>query len=57
MGEKPQICGRAWIEIDLDALTLNLTDIRSKIPENCEVMAVVKANAYGHGVEKIAGTV
>jgi serine/alanine racemase len=46
--------GRAWVEIDLDALAFNIADIRSKIPKNTEIMAVVKANAYGHGVEKIA---
>ena len=51
---KPSERGRAWIEIDLDALSHNLTDIRSHLPESCEVMAVVKANAYGHGVERIA---
>jgi serine/alanine racemase len=46
--------GRAWVEINLDALSLNLADIRSKITKSCEIMAVLKADAYGHGVEKIA---
>jgi len=55
MGDKPLERGRAWIEIDLDALAHNLADIKSKIPKGCEIMAVVKANAYGHGVEGIAG--
>ena len=50
----PGKCGRAWVEIDLDALAYNLADIQSKIPKSTEIMAVVKANAYGHGVEKIA---
>jgi serine/alanine racemase len=50
----PNERGRAWIEIDLDALAYNLADIRSKVPAGCEVMAVVKANAYGHGVERVA---
>jgi len=50
----PGPCGRAWVEIDLDALAFNLADIRSKTPKSTEIMAVVKANAYGHGVEKIA---
>jgi len=53
MGDKPLERGRAWIEIDLDALAHNLADIRSGIPESCEIMAVVKANAYGHGIEGI----
>jgi serine/alanine racemase len=46
--------GRAWVEIDLNALSLNVADIRSNTPENCELMAVIKADAYGHGVEKVA---
>jgi len=54
MDNKPLDRGRAWIEIDLDALEHNLADIRAKIPDSCEVMAVVKANAYGHGVKEIA---
>jgi serine/alanine racemase len=45
---------RAWVEIDLNALAFNVADIRSKIPGTCELMAVVKADAYGHGVEKVA---
>jgi len=54
MGEKPLKRGRAWIEIDTDALAHNIADIRSKSPKNNEIMAVVKANAYGHGVGAIA---
>lgn len=38
---------RAWAEIDLDALEFNLGQIRKTAPEK-EVIAVVKANAYGH---------
>ena len=51
---KPSERGRAWIEIDLDALAFNIADFRSKIPDNCEIMAIVKANAYGHGAERVA---
>jgi serine/alanine racemase len=54
MGNKSLKHSRAWAEIDLDALAHNLADIRSNIPNNCEVMAVVKANAYGHGDKKVA---
>ena len=41
-----------WLEIDLDVIENNyriLSDIAG-----CMVMPVVKANAYGHGLEKIA---
>jgi serine/alanine racemase len=54
MVDKPPERGRAWIEVNLDALTSNIADMRSNIPESCDIMAVVKANAYGHGVEKVA---
>ena len=40
---------RAWIELDMDALAHNLRLLRRRLPDACELMAVVKANAYGHG--------
>jgi len=46
--------GRAWVEIDLDALAHNVADMRAKIPDSCAVMAVIKADAYGHGVDRVA---
>lgn len=39
---------RCWAEIDLDGLHHNLQLIRKTV-QGCAVMAVVKANAYGHG--------
>ncbi|MDD5084594.1 MAG: alanine racemase [Candidatus Omnitrophica bacterium] len=42
-----------WIEIDLKALRSNLKNIRSVIG-SVDVLAVVKANAYGHGMVSIA---
>lgn len=38
-----------WTEIDLDALAFNLRSIRRFIGEAVPIMAVVKADAYGHG--------
>ncbi len=35
--------------IDLAALAHNLTQFRRILPPGCDVLAVVKANAYGHG--------
>ena len=52
--KKPSARGRAWVEIDLDALAKNAVDICSKIPAGCELMAVVKADAYGHGAQRVA---
>lgn len=47
--------GRAWIEIDRNALQNNVEVIRRRLPKNCQLMPAVKANAYGHGAVLIAG--
>jgi len=47
---------RAWIEVDLKAVKNNLQFIKSLAPKN-QIMAVIKANAYGHGAIPIAKTV
>ena len=44
---------RTWVEVDLDALRANVRAIREHLGEGVKVMAVVKANAYGHGVRAI----
>lgn len=44
-----QIEQRSWIEVDLDQLMLNYTTYKSLLPERTAIMAVVKADAYGHG--------
>lgn len=43
-----------WAEIDLRALAGNVREIRRVTNENAQVMAVVKANGYGHGVEPVS---
>lgn len=45
---------RAYIEISLDNLTHNVAVLRGAMPPGCELMAVVKAEAYGHGMYEIA---
>lgn len=40
---------RCWAEIDLDALRENIMNIRARLSPDTRVMAVVKADAYGHG--------
>ena len=42
-----------WAEIDLDILANNMRNIK-KLAGNKEVMAVVKADAYGHGALDVA---
>ena len=44
----------SWAEVDLEALRLNLLAIRSKLKPHVEVIAMVKANAYGHGAVPVA---
>ena len=40
---------RLYAKIDLDAVGKNVAGVRERIPENTMIMAVIKANAYGHG--------
>ena len=47
---------RTWAEIDLDALAHNMREIRKITDPHAQIMAVVKADAYGHGVEECAKT-
>ena len=45
---------RTWVEINLDALECNFDTVREALPENIKILAVVKANAYGHGAIGVA---
>ena len=44
---------RSWAEINLHALEHNLATVRELIGPRPAILAVVKANAYGHGTEEI----
>jgi alanine racemase len=46
---------RCWAEIDLAALERNLRLIRASLPARMRYVAVVKADAYGHGLPQTAG--
>ncbi len=41
--------GRAWVEVNLSALKQNAKKLQSLLNAQCSLMAVLKANAYGHG--------
>jgi len=43
-----------WAEIDLDALTFNMRSVSEFVGKGVECMAVVKADAYGHGAIECA---
>jgi alanine racemase len=45
---------RCWVEVDGRALRHNFKILRSLILRNTRLMAVVKANAYGHGLIPLA---
>ena len=45
---------RVWAEINLDNIAHNLKKIRSFVPPDAKFMAVVKADAYGHGAVECA---
>ena len=42
--------------IRLDALTHNIRNIKSRLHDGCEIMAVLKGDAYGHGLAAIYPT-
>ncbi len=44
----------AWIEVDLSAVTRNIESVQRWIGPDSRVMAIVKANAYGHGAVEVA---
>lgn len=47
---------RTWAEVDLDAIAHNMREIRRITNKNAQIMAVVKADAYGHGFMETAKT-
>ena len=45
---------RSWVEVDPGALRHNLAFVRRTIGPKPEILAVIKANAYGHGTAQAA---
>lgn len=54
MTETPPPPRRARAEIDLGALRANVRALRARVAPHVRIMAVVKADAYGHGAERCA---
>lgn len=50
-------CDRAWVEVDLSALAHNVRQLKSLLLPATALLAVVKADAYGHGANAVAQTV
>lgn len=59
--EQISACARSWAEISRAALRGNVRRVRERLPAGVGILAVVKANAYGHGlasvVPELAGAV
>ncbi len=49
-----QIEKRSWVEVNLKQIENNLEIYRNHLKKNAEIMAVVKADAYGHGDAMVA---
>ncbi|MEG0070570.1 MAG: alanine racemase [Raoultibacter sp.] len=55
LDEIPELDRRwAWVEIDLGALRHNAMAVKHRLGPGCKLMAVVKADAYGHGALRCA---
>ena len=52
----PQLYPKTVVKVDLGALAYNVRALKSLLPENTQLMAVVKADAYGHGALQAAKT-
>lgn len=55
--EDSDYCQRAWVEIDCGALSDNVHQLKQLLSPATQLMAVVKADAYGHGATIVAQTV
>lgn len=49
-----QLNSRAWVEIDLGAVQKNVAAIRALLGHQTALMAIVKADAYGHGAVAVS---
>ena len=45
---------RAWIEVKGKAIEANVRQLRTKLSKNCQFMAVVKADGYGHDAKVVS---
>ena len=45
---------RAWIEVSGKAIENNVRQLRTMLKSNCEFMAVVKADGYGHDAKVVS---
>ena len=48
------ITGDRWLEIDINAIKHNLEQVKALLDESVRLIAVIKADAYGHGAMETA---
>ena len=56
MNDNLNFVKRCWVEVNLQTLVNNLKAYESSLQSPHEIMAVVKANAYGHGDVQVSKT-
>lgn len=52
--EEEEIGKRAWARVDLKAVCHNCEVLKKLLPASCEIMAIVKADGYGHGAVQVS---
>lgn len=52
--EKLETYARVWAEVDLDAICRNMDYMKAHIAERTQMIAVIKADGYGHGSVPVA---
>lgn len=53
-GVSPSDMRWAWMEVDLSAIRHNVAETRRFLQPRCRLLAVVKADAYGHGIVEVS---
>lgn len=48
---------RSWVEISSQAILHNIKSLRDNLPKSTDIAPVLKANAYGHGLECLASII
>ncbi|WP_026675761.1 alanine racemase [Alkalihalobacterium bogoriense] len=56
MENVPKYYRDTWVEVNLDCIEENIKNIKSIFKQDMNVMAVVKADGYGHGAVEVAKT-
>ncbi|MEA3377332.1 MAG: alanine racemase [Chloroflexota bacterium] len=54
--QTPRPARPTWLEVDLEAIAYNVRQIKRFVGPAVEILAVLKADAYGHGALKVART-